>query len=283
MMQTNQFFHVTSVSLLQKQITINKNKYHFGNRELGAGAFGKVYPARRVTDGMNFAVKVMSLAVNSSELPSLIESFLNEIRLSMKLSSESKHVVKMFDFDFNRSGLAFIVMELGNEDLEKRLLHRSTISIEQQKILWRQILNILLTLHRHSIVHLDLKPSNLVFFGNRLKLVDLGISQKHNTKRQGPNGTYGFSAPEIYHISNESKSHCTSKADIWSVGAILYWINYGDSPKYDPYNDCYHPPKGLPSVQNSDLIDIFRHTLRYDYRRRPDTNWLTQHSFTRFN
>jgi hypothetical protein len=30
---------------------------------------------------------------------------------------------------------------------------------------------------------MDLKPSNLVFFGNRLKLVDLGIAQKANTRR----------------------------------------------------------------------------------------------------
>jgi serine/threonine protein kinase len=101
----------------------------------------------------------------------------------MKLSSESKHVVKMFDFDFNQSGLAFIVMERGGQDLEKSLINKPTLPIHRQKILWKQILNILITLHHHSLVHIDLKPSNLVFFGDRLKLVDLGIAQKANTKR----------------------------------------------------------------------------------------------------
>jgi hypothetical protein len=90
----------------------------------------------------------------------------------MKLSEESQHVVKMFDFDFDRSGLAFIVMERGDRDLEKALINKPTLSISQQKILWRQILNIFLTLHNHSLVCLD----NLSFhFFLSLKL-----------------GTYGF-------------------------------------------------------------------------------------------
>jgi hypothetical protein len=58
----------------------------------------------------------------------------------------------MFDFDFDRSGLAFIVMERGDYDLEKVLINQPTLPIIQQKILWKQILNIFLTLHNHSLV-----------------------------------------------------------------------------------------------------------------------------------
>ena len=63
----------------------------------------------------------------------------------------------MFDFDFHpSSGLALIVMERGNQDLEKTLFKQSTLSIPKQKNLWRQILNILIILHKHSIVCLHL-------------------------------------------------------------------------------------------------------------------------------
>ena len=148
------------------------------------------------------AIKVVSLTDRCSITPCLIELFLNEVSQSMKLSKESKHVVQLFDFDCDRTGRAFIVMERGGYDLEKALINKPTLSIDKQRILWKQILNIFLTLHNHSLVcreirfrilfffycevfqvHMDLKPSNLVFFGNRLKLVDLGIAQKANTQR----------------------------------------------------------------------------------------------------
>ena len=58
----------------------------------------------------------------------------------------------MFDFDFHPSGLAFIVMERGDQDLEKTLINQPTLPVSQQKVLWKQILNILITLHKHSIV-----------------------------------------------------------------------------------------------------------------------------------
>lgn len=58
----------------------------------------------------------------------------------------------MFDFDFHQNGLAFIVMERGDQDLEKSLYHKPNLSIDQQRTLWKQIINILITLHRHSIV-----------------------------------------------------------------------------------------------------------------------------------
>jgi hypothetical protein len=61
----------------------------------------------------------------------------------------------MFDFDFHQTGLAFIVMERGDQDLEKALINKPTLPIHQQKILWKQIVNILITLHKHNLVCLD--------------------------------------------------------------------------------------------------------------------------------
>ncbi len=99
--------------------------------------------------------------------------------------------------------------------------------------------------------------------------------------RRGPNGTFGFSAPEITLIPFNAHAHYTHKADIWSVGSILYWINYGDAPKYDHNNNCHQPPSGIPPSTDRNVIDILRHTLRMDPNRRPETNWLVQHPFIR--
>jgi hypothetical protein len=50
----------------------------------------------------------------------------------MKLSSESKHVVQIFDLDFKKSCLAFIFIERGDQDLEKDIFNKT---ISQQNIL----------------------------------------------------------------------------------------------------------------------------------------------------
>jgi serine/threonine protein kinase len=75
-------------------------------------------------------------------------------------------------------------MELGGENLNSLInglrsrgpgLDRNTI-----KAFWRQMVSIVYTLHINGIVHMDLKPANLILFGRTLKIADLGISRKAN-------------------------------------------------------------------------------------------------------
>ena len=77
-------------------------------------------------------------------------------------------------------------MELGGENLGK-LINRSRASnslpvLNRSLIrnIWRQVVTIIRTLHLNGIVHMDLKPDNLIFFGSTLKIADLGISRKMN-------------------------------------------------------------------------------------------------------
>jgi len=48
------------------------------------------------------------------------------------------------------------------------------------KAFWKQMVSIVYTLHINGIVHMDLKPANLILFGSTLKIADLGISRKVN-------------------------------------------------------------------------------------------------------
>lgn len=77
-------------------------------------------------------------------------------------------------------------MELGNETLltlVDRLRDMSdssgpAIDPEMIQEFWRQMVSIVATLHKHRIVHMDLKPENLILFGATLKIADLGISRR---------------------------------------------------------------------------------------------------------
>jgi serine/threonine protein kinase len=100
------------------------------------------------------AIKVVSLAtIHNAEAEGLSESILNEIRMAKLLSRLSKHVVHMYDFDFHRqTGLSFIIMELGEKDLEVALLQRPPLSSAERKAIWRQLVNIAITLYHRQIV-----------------------------------------------------------------------------------------------------------------------------------
>jgi len=111
--------------------------------------------------------------MNSGEAETLAESIITEIEMSKRLLRASKHVVHMFDFDFHRqSGLAFLVMELGEQDLETALKDKSRLPSSERKEIWRQLVNIAVVLYNNKIV-IELSFS-LLFLYNFLCLFLIG-------------------------------------------------------------------------------------------------------------
>lgn len=160
------------MALEGRALQVNKGQYKFGH-ELGSGAFGTVYSARRVPDSTSArrllldgrdclvrldkpaAIKVVSLVtLSNNEGLMLTNSILTEIEMSKRLSRASDHVVRMYDFDFHRkTGLAYLVMELGEKDLDKILKERQRLTALQRKEVWRQCVDIAMALHNHKIVN----------------------------------------------------------------------------------------------------------------------------------
>jgi serine/threonine protein kinase len=111
-------------------------------------------------------VKIVSLAtLSGGESEVLAESIITEIEMSKRLSRASKHVVRMYDFDFHRqTGLAFLVMELGEQDLEKTLKGQPRLSPAERKNIWRQLVDIAIILHNNHIVIKVLFLYNFLLF-----------------------------------------------------------------------------------------------------------------------
>ena len=85
-------------------------------------------------------------------------------------------------------------------------------------------------LHRHGILHLDLKPSNIVSERGLAKLLDLSIARPPGRGQKGM-GTLEYMAPE----QARGGILCTP-ADVWGIGAVLFETATGEVP-FEAYED----------------------------------------------
>jgi eukaryotic-like serine/threonine-protein kinase len=83
-------------------------------------------------------------------------------------------------------------------------------------VLGVQLCSALTYLHRNGVLHLDLKPSNVICQGEQAKLIDLGIAAPPGRGRRGV-GTPAYMAPE--QIRGGTLSDAT---DVWALGVLLY-------------------------------------------------------------
>jgi serine/threonine protein kinase len=85
-------------------------------------------------------------------------------------------------------------------------------------------------LHRHDILHLDLKPSNIVSERQMAKILDLSIAHPPGRGKKGA-GTRNYMAPE-----QARGAHLSPAADVWSIGAVLFEATTGELP-FEAYDD----------------------------------------------
>lgn len=100
----------------------------------------------------------------------------------------------------------------------------------------RQLINGIAELHKHNIVHRDLKTENIMEHQGEYKIIDFGFSKKLELKNESDQikntvlGTPTTMAPEVYLRKNYGL-----KADIWSIGIIFFELVFGIQP-YDSSN-----------------------------------------------
>jgi serine/threonine protein kinase len=88
-----------------------------------------------------------------------------------------------------------------------------------------------------------------------------------------------FSAPEVMQDSGGNGGHYGPKADVWSLGAILYVMTYGQPPPYS--SRAAEPPLGQMPSRDRALVDMLRRTLVLDPHRRANITSVLRHPYTR--
>jgi len=203
------------------------------DRLLARGGCGDVYVATHLRLGSEVAVKVLlpSLAGNVQALARL------QREADIMSTVRHPHIVQILDFDVTELGVPFLVMEL----LEGWPLTGSSVSgppFESRAAVHivGQIAHALAAAHAHGIVHLDLKPDNVILVrtdgrGDFVKVIDFGISQAIWRERLASDpliaGTPEYMAPEQAGGMTQEIDH---RADQFSLACLSYRLLTGHEP-----------------------------------------------------
>ena len=206
-------------------------------RVIGRGGMGTVYEALNTTIGKRVAVKFIDAELARNK--DAVARFHREAQAASAV--ESAHIVDIFDSGFTEEDVPFIVMELlRGEDLGHRIKRCGRLELEEALYVTAQILRGLHRAHEAGIVHRDLKPDNIFLVDrdddpNFVKILDFGISKvqrggdvpAHTLTRQGTVlGTPFYMSPE----QAQALPDIDGRADLWSIGAILYECLTGHPP-----------------------------------------------------
>ena len=146
-----------------------------------------------------------------------------------------------------------VILEvLTGQTLERRLVDSGRLPAEEAACLGAQLCSALHYLHRQPLLHLDLKPSNIVCERGLAKVLDLSIARRPGRARRGV-GTRHYMAPE-----QARGGLVTPATDVWGLGVVLFEALTGqppfplgpDSPRYPQLVTRARPLSGqrrLPS------------------------------------
>lgn len=211
--------------------TVVADRYVVG-RLLGSGSMGTVRAAFDLDLEREVAIKFVS--VETLAQAEAIDRFRREVDVVTRIRSE--HVVRVLDVGTLPDGVPFMVMELlvGRSLDEEREL-RGVIPLHEAVSYVLPAIEVLAEAHASGVVHRDIKPANLFLEerktgGRRVKVLDFGVSKSDLAAPESLVTEVGTITGSPLYMAPEqlrSSASADARADIWSLGAILFELVSG--------------------------------------------------------
>jgi serine/threonine protein kinase len=197
---------------------------------LASGGMGHVYKARRVSDGLVVALKVMSGALAHN--PKLKQRFLRETKTIASIAHEN--VVRFIDSGLGAKGEPFLVMELiDGEPLDAKIKPQAGewLSVDEGFRIFRQIASGLAAAHACGVIHRDVKPPNIMLTRDGTpKVTDFGVARRENESMLLTNVGQVVGSPAFMSPEQALGQPVDARTDVYSLGATLYWLCTGHQP-----------------------------------------------------
>lgn len=195
---------------------------------VGSGQFGDVYKAKRIDREEFYAVKAISKD-KLDHVPRLHEMTKDEVEILSKMNNPN--IIKLHETLKTANNL-YIVYELCTGGTLEELLDKRKFLPEKEAFqIFRQLLNGCKAMVKLNILHRDFKPSNILIHDGVIKIADFGFCKTLTNAQEVTETMVGspiYMAPEVL------KGYPYSlKADIYSLGVLLYELLYGVVPFED--------------------------------------------------
>uniref|UniRef100_A0A8D0BR47 non-specific serine/threonine protein kinase n=1 Tax=Salvator merianae TaxID=96440 RepID=A0A8D0BR47_SALMN len=265
-------------------------KFEFSRKDLvGHGAFAVVFKGRHKEKP---EVEVAIKCINKKNLAKSQTLLGKEIKILKELKHEN--IVALYDFQ-EMANSVYLVMEYCNGgDLADYLHSMRTLSEDTIRLFLQQIAGAMKVLHSKGIIHRDLKPQNILlsFVGGkksnpnniRIKIADFGFARylQNNMMAATLCGSPMYMAPEVI-----MSQHYDAKADLWSIGTIIYQCLTGKAPfqasspqdlrLFYEKNKMLMP--NIPRETSSHLRQLLLGLLQRNHKDRMDFDEFFHHPF----
>lgn len=272
-------------------------------KKIGEGSYGKVYKAT-IKEDNTYAKKgdIVALKVqeNICSNKTGVEKYVIRC-LSVLQFTNHPNIVKVMDTNVDIvENKVYTVFEKGMCDLATYIEHKGRLDISSVKYIVKHTLSALHYLHRHSIIHRDVKPQNILMVkqGKCIvpKLIDFDLAKDTSSIALDKNindanseplhttetTTLWFRAPELL----ECDSDYTATVDIWALGITLLYLLFD---KYYPseanaedqlkaINDMYKN-QFLENIPDKGASDLLLKMLEYDGTKRISAKEAFYHPF----
>lgn len=202
-------------------------KYEILGR-IGAGGMGEVWNARdRKLERVVAIKRIKPEFVGDKKL---LDRFFQEALAVASLNHP--HIVQIFDRGSDKTGEFFVMEFVDGPSLKRVLEEQGAFDIERTVRIGQAMCAALQAAHDKGFLHRDVKPGNILLgAGEVLKLTDFGLARRESADdrslTQGVVGTPAYMSPE----QHEPAASLTPASDQWSLGATLYHLVTGQSPR----------------------------------------------------
>jgi serine/threonine protein kinase len=255
---------------------------HFGNytagRVIGQGSTCAVVEATDRSTGQVYAVKVMSTSnLEDCGIKSKVET---ELAILGRVSH--KHVIQFREF-ISDNTLLFVVTEncTGGDLLTWILDGRTTQSATLKRLFFEVCIGVQY-LHHQGIAHNDLKPENVIIDANgTAKLIDFGYAKTNTLAGDDEkSGSLMYAAPELF----THGWYQTQKADIWSLGIVLYVMAtasfpFGGRSDREISHQILKGHLSYPYEMDKQIMDFVKRMTKVNPNERPTIDEVLEDSF----
>lgn len=236
---------------------------------IGAGGVGTVYKALDRLTGHQVAIKrieqISGLAINRATDSAILQNLAHEFRVLAGI--RHPNIISVLDYGFDDARQPYFTMEL-LENAKPITEAAQVLSFNQCVALMMQLLQAIAYLHSRSILHRDLKPTNVLVSDGHVRLLDFGLAALGDSSGEFA-GTTAYMPPEML-----QDRHYIPASDLYVAGVLFVEMLTGHLPAAEgDVLATLNDPPDLSGLENTPVYDVLVRLLQKDPASRyPDAH-----------